>query len=60
VNLLGKSPQFACSAQGEGTFLLTDKKGVSFYIESYRRYILIFQGDKEKAAEILAKIRDRL
>ncbi|NIM15701.1 MAG: hypothetical protein GTN82_28375 [Candidatus Aminicenantes bacterium] len=60
ANYLKENPQFVCSVQPDNTFVMTDKKGISFYIESYNRYILIFQGDKEKAAGILEKIRDRL
>jgi hypothetical protein len=60
TNYLKGNPQFVCSVQPDNTFVMTDKKGISFYIESYKRYILIFQGDKEKAAGIPGKIRDRL
>jgi predicted amidohydrolase YtcJ len=60
TNYLKRNPQFVCSVQPDGTLVMTHKKGISFYIESYNRYILIFQGDKEKAVGILGKIRNRL
>ena len=60
ANYLKGNQQFVCSVQPDGTFMMIDKKGTSFYIESYKRYILIFQGDKEKAAGILGKIKKKL
>jgi hypothetical protein len=60
AKLLKKNPRFKKVTTQDSGFTMMDEKGISFYIENYKRYIFILQGKKkEEAKVIISEIRGR-